>query len=281
MLRLRPWAWVVIVTLFGLAVTAVVVWHLETFQQCVRGDPLYTYNQYQSAQEQSAYVPALLSVTFDCIGAVLLETRYASATTTIFTVIVGIATALLAVATFMLAVESRVIERAYVSAEPLGILPFVRELNSFAQVGFKNAGRLPARRVRWRIEVSMQEGRQFVPRRVPIDEQEWRGRQGGVVVSGATVVQAVRIPANTIDDYLWEAFSRDKEFEYDPEAEEYIYVWGLIEYHDGFTTRHTRFCHRYFFRGFVERLDIESYGGLSAVLPESGARQHENGNEAD
>jgi hypothetical protein len=53
----------------------------------------------------------------------------------------------------------------------------------------------------------------------------------------------------------------------------YLYVWGIVQYHDGFTSgRWTRYCHRYNFSA----LDQGKYS-----IPRQNYRYHHKGNQTD
>lgn len=63
----------------------------------------------------------------------------------------------------------------------------------------------------------------------------------------------------------------------------YIYVWGIVTYHDGFTAgRITKFCHRYNCGNVFE--DTLRWGDTaywSVSIAEEFARYHRYGNNAD
>ena len=176
--------------------------------------------------------------------------------------ITAIATGFVAWFTIVLARVARkqqaiteVLERAYVSVEPLGIA-CRKDGPWFANVGFKNAGRLPARDVRWEIHIE----------RFCYDE-DWNGftwsadkRKGPVIPPGTTVRRASK------------TFHVDTRYS----SDRFMYVWGEVTYTDGFgCERSTKFCHRY------NSAAIRSHptkGGMH--IPRKDARYHDHGNEA-
>jgi hypothetical protein len=121
--------------------------------------------------------------------------------------------------------DSRLLQRAYLSVEPLGI-SCRKDGPWFATVGIHNAGRLPARDVRWYIQIEpFMEDEDWANHRQPIE-----ARKGPVVPPGATVRRASR------------RFFVETRYP----SERFLYVWGEVSYTDGFGgSRFTKFCHRY------------------------------------
>ena len=125
--------------------------------------------------------------------------------------------------------DSEIIQRAYLSAYPLGIDPFDAAAYAESHVGIRNVGHLPARKVRWFIDVTTSS-----------DSRRTIGQLSGnnVIHSGLEMRQWGRT-----------AISRQ---EFQNFLEYYIcaYAWGAIHHDDGFgNERHTNFCHRYDARG--------------------------------
>jgi hypothetical protein len=156
----------------------------------------------------------------------------------LFTIILSISTTLLWIETKRLAKvsadtakaqsrQTRILERAYISVEALGIHPMSAG-RSVAHIGIHNAGHLPASQVRWLVTYT------FGPRRIetlpPLDMTKLRGEGGNVVVSGATMRQGSKLinyPTLVVETG-------------------FLFVHGIVTYHDGFEAgRETRFCHRY------------------------------------
>jgi hypothetical protein len=178
--------------------------------------------------------------------------------TAISTFIIGVFTVVLAIIARRQIKDTRILQRAYVTVEPLGIAPFlppddseIIEPRLVGHVGIRNAGRLPARNVRWFINM------EFDPnpnrREFPIGKYD-----GGknIIAPNGTMRQG------------------------SPNIERvggggHIFVWGEVLYEDGFEKWHsTTFCHRYNCR----RL-LPNKNGIERIHPRYG-RQHDHGNDA-
>jgi hypothetical protein len=150
--------------------------------------------------------------------------------------------------------DTRVLQRAYLSAEPLGINPFLGEGdNVIGHVSFRNVGHLPARDVSWFIAMEIDpsnERSQF-----PITDDKFFGNN--VIAPGTPMTQGTP------------SFKRPKQG--------FIYVWGEVRYNDGFgMSRFTKFCHRYNSRTFLKLPERARYG-----IPAEYARYHEYGNDSE
>jgi hypothetical protein len=164
--------------------------------------------------------------------------------------------------------HTEAVQRAYLSAYPIGVNPFEAAAYAEGRVGIRNVGRLPARQVRWFIDVTTSsDGRRT---HFPIGELAG----SNTIHSGAEMTQWGRT-----------AVSR-QEFQNFQENNLWVYVWGTVLYDDGFgNERHTNFCHRYDARGFspsVAGLSSQQalHLGRAAISPE-GVVYHQNGNDAD
>jgi hypothetical protein len=156
--------------------------------------------------------------------------------------------------------ETRIIQRAYVSADPRGIEPLENQTGGHADghVGFHNVGRLPAKNVRWFIRLTISPDVQL--NNFPAGEYV-----GGtnVIPPGTEMRQWGRTNVEPSD---FVSFRRHAHF---------VYVWGEVRYDDGFgTERFTKFCHRYERRGFREPPPRIDHG-------QGGAVYHQHGNDAD
>jgi hypothetical protein len=156
---------------------------------------------------------------------------------------------------------TKILERAYISVGPLGISPFISEDQSnlreiVGHVSFVNAGRLPARNAsilqasliwsdRW-LEKKEMELKELPPLNF-------------VIPPGTEMpVGTNSYPSDHVGD------------------KGYFYVWGAIEYTDGFRRpRFTKFCHRYPSQAF----ELSPDGSKS--IDARHARYHEHGNDAD
>jgi len=151
--------------------------------------------------------------------------------------------------------QNEILQRAYLSAEMLGINPYLGEGDMVvAHVSFRNVGRLPASNVTWSITKDIDpndERKEFVIKN--------RFFGDNVIAPGTPMTQGS------------EPFER-------PNSDAgFIYVWGEIRYRDGFNAnRFTRFCHRYNCKTF-QLLPERTRRG---ILAEYG-RYHEYGNSTD
>ena len=164
--------------------------------------------------------------------------------------------------------DSEIIQRAYLSAYPLGIDPLDAAAYAEGHVGIRNVGHLPARKVRWFIDVTTSSD----SRRTHFPIGQLSGNN--VIHSGSEMKQWGRT-----------AVSR-QEFQSFQENNIWLYVWGAIHYDDGFgNDRHTNFCHRYDARGFspsVSGMSPQQTSQLGrATISAEGAIYHQHGNGGD
>jgi len=164
--------------------------------------------------------------------------------------------------------NSEITQRAYLNVTPLGIDPFDAAANAESHVAIRNVGHLPARKVRWFIDVTTSSDSRRT--HFPIGP-----------LSGNNVIHA------GLEMQQWgrTAISR-QEFQNFQENNIWVYVWGAIHYDDGFgNERHTNFCHRYDARGFMPSVSgISSQQTLQlgrAAISTAGAVYHQHGNGAD
>jgi hypothetical protein len=158
--------------------------------------------------------------------------------------------------------HTKIIERAYINAEPRGVIPFVRGGHADGHVAFRNVGHLPAREVNWFIKVGYDPNVE----RVQFEPEDLIG--GNVILPETESVQWGR-----------GRISQD-EFDGLKGNHGFIYVWGRVEYLDGFAKepRYTIFCHRYESRGFNEP---SSHGPSWVDYHDGGAVFHHHGNDAN
>jgi hypothetical protein len=153
--------------------------------------------------------------------------------------------------------DTRILQRAYLSANIAGVSPFrtTEERESHivvAHVDITNAGHLPARCVSCCIKIMQSENGALA--NFPINEQDFFGSY--VLTPGAVTRQGS--DKITLTERGW------------------VYVWGRIKYLDGFgQQRTTDFCHRYP-RIMLRRFDRFGYG----IDAEFG-RFHDVGNSTD
>jgi hypothetical protein len=156
--------------------------------------------------------------------------------------------------------DTRIIQRAYIAVEPLGVFRMFGQDKVIGHVGMKNAGHLPAEKMGWAVDIKLSTSAQELD--FPIYP-----KKGSIVLAPGAV--AIRGSGShlLIPDLQRRADSGPQQL--------YLYVWGIVWYHDGFTEdRITRFCHRY---------NWESHGiGTEEhyFISDKFARYHEYGNEA-
>jgi hypothetical protein len=167
----------------------------------------------------------------------------------LFTGVLSVATLALAALAWSQWRDSRAINRAYLSVDPKGLRPWRGQTGRFlGHVAIVNAGTLPAKDMKWFLKAEMSndgDRRDFI---VPAD------RRGSQLVVGHGKMTRGTPPISLTGDG-------------------YCFVWGLVEYDDGYGKRRTTtFCHRY----NCARDDFAT----SLSIDEIDARQHEFGNAA-
>jgi hypothetical protein len=174
------------------------------------------------------------------------------------TVVLAVLTCVLAWIGWKQTKLTRILQRAYVSADPGGIRTSM-EGYLFALVIFRNGGNLPASQVAWVIEPVEVTGKQdWQP---PAKGSPLRGRSI-LPLGGKMTVGSARISQQKIDEST--------------DGAKYLYVWGRASYRDGFgKKRNTSFCHRY---NWAAR-DVPASGEIH--IGAEHARYHDFGNEAD
>jgi hypothetical protein len=159
--------------------------------------------------------------------------------------------------------ETRILQRAYITAEPLGINPYISKDGSIhkqiiGHVGFVNVGRLPARD----IIIIQPEIAWHSWKNIPKEKDLELTPQDrlNVVVPPGTKMPFGTKPYSA--KYLKKAGS--------------LYVWGEIRYTDGFgKSRFTKFCHRYPCKAH----ELAPDGSLR--IDAKYGRYHDYGNDAD
>jgi hypothetical protein len=154
--------------------------------------------------------------------------------------------------------------RAYVSAEPDGIVEFLPNDRVVARVRFQNTGSVFAKAVRSKIKKQLSDDGDLPDDAFPIDKTELVG--DNVMAPRAEILYATdAIQKTDISSGRTAAKQVDKSY--------YLYVWGMIEYDDGFaSTRFTKFCHRY---------NFSSLAAGEYILLKENYRYHHNGNRVD
>jgi hypothetical protein len=166
--------------------------------------------------------------------------------------------------------DTRILQRAYVSAEPLGIHYLMERPDALvAHVKIINAGNLPAQKVKWRIQTLF--SRDGEHKDFEINPKD---------LSGDNVIspQSEMIQGN--NDILSRAqMVRENDFvrqNFMSNPDSFVYVYGLVIYEDGFgKERKLCFCHRY---------PCITYGSFGSSIPGTAGiaatdgRQHQYGN---
>lgn len=163
--------------------------------------------------------------------------------------------------------DTKILQRAYVSVEPLGLDLLIDGAHLLGLVSIKNSGNLPARNLSWSIRMlGTVDGEQ---ESFPLKET-----QGNIVIAPHS--ETIRgADTRLVVSELLDAAGAGSQGGRMAETPIFIYVFGIIKYHDGFTEeRTTRFCHRYNWK--VRPQEAGKYG-MSKEL----ARQHSRGNESD
>jgi hypothetical protein len=190
----------------------------------------------------------------------------------IFTGLLVVATAVYAASTIYLwrttqegfkgqSEETRIIQRAYIGAEPHGIREHHQPNKAVAYIRLHNAGRLPASNLSYYIKLLFSD---HWPQTIPGPPSNWSVGKNDiygpfVVAAGSDIILGT--------DEFEEAYLKMTE------KRKYLHVWGRVQYDDGFGQMcYTNFCHRYNL-GWVERPVAEK-------LAPSFGRQHEYGNDA-
>ncbi len=154
--------------------------------------------------------------------------------------------------------------RAYLSVEPLGIRHLIGNQSTKGHVLVKNVGRLPAKNVSIIVRMKMCERDEWRPDDCRLAKPSSRTIHPDATMSQGSIAD---------DDILAKCVLQKSG---------YIFVWGIVEYLDGYDNlRYTRFCHRYARASHDRSVDraTASREGLNLINADK-ARYHETGNEA-
>jgi hypothetical protein len=155
--------------------------------------------------------------------------------------------------------DTRILQRAYISVVPLGIIRYRLMDRYGCHVGFHNSGNLPATHVTWFMHRKV--STDPVRKDFSINEQRFEG--------DLVIPQHITAPKGTMSfsKRFIERFNQGNDG-----RNRFVYVWGEVRYTDGFGKRRwIKFCHRYNLAPFNV-----SYG-----VPVDFARYHEHGNHTD
>lgn len=162
---------------------------------------------------------------------------------------------------------TRVLQRAYLAVEPLGIHPFDKD--GWVHISVRNKGKLPAQNVTWFIDHTISDNGKL--KEFPINESRFYGERLTVPVE----TEMKRSHRYNLEEQRIHSFlvASDKQ-------RVFFYIWGEIRYSDGFENqRFTRFCHRY--DNFGVRIISEGKFRDKNEIPAGYMRLHQFGNEAD
>jgi len=156
--------------------------------------------------------------------------------------------------------DTRILQRAYISVNPSG-LDTDTYGHLIGHVAFENVGHLPARDIFWKIEIAASDnGDNWIPKKLSRSNLEGRA----VLPVGAKWKMGSG-PCLPRPAQRWE----------------YVFVWGRIEYTDGFNnSRFIEFCHRYPWARQQRVMGIDDYV-IPVIVSVDYARFHNTGNDAD
>jgi hypothetical protein len=187
-----------------------------------------------------------------------------------FTALLVLATLFLAGIAYLQIKQGRIVQRAYVAVEPLGIHLMVEGDRVIGHIGIRNAGRLPARKLSWFINIKRSD--KGNEKAFPLENAN-----GKIIVTPGT--EAIRGSDThiTLQDLISASGMDVAGGVRNREKLLYLYVWGAVYYKDGirWRKRYTKFCHRY---NWIVR---EKGGAGKYEIAKQYARYHEHGNDAD
>jgi hypothetical protein len=134
--------------------------------------------------------------------------------------------------------DTRILQRAYISVEPGGICLRIDGSSIMGHIAIRNAGHLPARDLSWFVNIKWSANGSD-------DDFPLSDGRGSVVITPGTATTRGSGSSIVLQDLLV-GCNADGEANRHLQAPVYIYVWGAIDYNDGFSGgRVTKFCHRY------------------------------------
>jgi hypothetical protein len=187
-----------------------------------------------------------------------------------FTALLVLATLILAGIAYLQIRQGRIVQRAYVAVEPLGVHLMVEGDRVIGHIGIRNAGRLPARRLSWFIDIKHSDKGN--------EETFDVGKANGkIIVTPDARARRGSDKSIPLQDLISAAGTDEAQGNRSKEKRTYLYVWGVVYYKDGirWRRRFTKFCHRY---NWIVR---EKGGAGRYEIAKQYARYHEYGNDAD
>jgi hypothetical protein len=183
--------------------------------------------------------------------------------TAIATGFIALFTIALFVVAWLQRADTKIIQRAYLSVKPKGIVTDTSG-NLLGHVAFKNVGKLPATEFITVVkDVVVHHGNWATPTLTDgafgdNDEEPGLVPIGAEVPRGSPGISLAQVDRSEVSD-----------------TERYLYVWGRAKFRDGFSSgRWINFCHRY---PWVKR----KVQNGSVTISKRWARYHHRGNKAD
>jgi hypothetical protein len=262
-------AWIFAALVVGASI--LIVEGSKTFQECI--DSTKNKEGEYGTQEGAAKIAKIYSIRRDCLGAFLHKNG--EAITAAFTIVLALSTIALWLSTRELwrvtdstlrhsEDTARKQLRAYISAEPDGVIDFNPADQVVARVRFQNTGSVFAKNVRTFLNRQLSDNGDLPETALPIDEAKISG--DNVIAPNANILYATEaIRKSEIAINRDAAERRGRSY--------YLYVWGVVQYNDGFVDgRYTKFCHRYNFSGVPDGV---------YTIPRENYRYHHRGNKID
>ncbi|MER9301795.1 hypothetical protein [Mesorhizobium sp. M0496] len=166
--------------------------------------------------------------------------------------------------------------RAYLAIVPKGVNQLIGTRDVMGHIEVRNVGRLPARKVFIHVRMGLFNERVRDLAKLPVADDLTDSKLAFV----DRVVQPGDNPAQGSED-------REPLNFISPDEWEFVYVWGVVYYFDGFDERRfTRFCHRYAIDSRNREFDEEPASAPAPtetrqILFAEKARYHQIGNDAN
>jgi hypothetical protein len=134
--------------------------------------------------------------------------------------------------------DTRILQRAYINVVPKGLRLRIDGSSVIGHVGIHNAGNLPASNLSWFVNIDWNSNDRLDV--FPLGEGK-----GKIVITPGTETTRGSGASILLQDLLTACRAAEIS-QRELQEPVYIYVWGVISYHDGFVAgRVTEFCHRY------------------------------------
>lgn len=130
--------------------------------------------------------------------------------------------------------DTRTLQRAYLTVLPRGVKPYRSTPDKLGcDVGIYNAGNLPARDVKWCIEIRLSHD----PSEKDFPAENCRVYGNNIILPKSELIKgALGMDTDSLVQHIKGGTVNDR----------WLYVWGQVKYKDGFgEERAVSFCHRY------------------------------------